>query len=86
MALVHIEISPHDLNIRTLANSEDADEILILMISSGPVLFVKAKRYSKKGVQYYFVNITCDPLIYRMYHPKIIVSNQKEKAHQNAKS
>ena len=48
-----------------LANSEGSDEIQY-----------HAQR--KKNIQYYLGIITCDPLIYTMDHPKIIVSNRRK--------
>ena len=57
----------------TFANSEDLDEC---GISSGPTLFLDKNEIQRKI--YFFLIITCDPLINIMKHLKFIASNQKE--------
>ena len=65
----------------TLANSEDPDEMPHLCgISSGSTLFAKKKRSDLQRKKYnnYLEIITCDPWIYTMDNPKLIVSYQKK--------
>ena len=57
---------------RTLANSEDPDEM--------PHCLLSPKQSSYKEIQYYFEVITCDTSIYTIDHPIFIVSNQKKEA------
>ena len=37
------------------------------------------KRSSEKEIDFFFLIITCDPLIYTMDHSKFIISNQRRK-------
>ena len=40
----------------------------------------RQKQSSEEEIQFQFEIITCDPSLYAMEHPKIIVSNQKEES------
>ena len=64
-----------------LANSEDADEMPHhVAFHLGLHYLLRQKRSSEKEIQFYLENITCNPSIYTMDHPKFIVSNQKEES------
>ena len=58
---------------RMLSNSEDPDEML--QDQDLHCLLRQSPSSKKKIDMYYLEIITCDPLIYTMDHPKIIVSN-----------
>ena len=45
-------------------------------VSSGSTLFAKTKTILVENTS--GERLTCEPSIYTMYHPKVIVSNQKE--------
>ena len=61
---------------RTLANSEDPDEMpQNASFHQGLQCLLKQKSFSEKEIQYFLKIITCGPLIYTMNHPKFIVSN-----------
>ena len=62
------------------ANSEDPDEMLHHAAFHQSTLFAKTKQYSVKEIQFYLRIITCDPLIYTLDHPKLIVSNLREES------
>ena len=57
---------------RHLPNSEDPDEML-RHASSGSTQFAKTKQPSEYEIQFYLNIITCDPLIYIMDNPILIV-------------
>ena len=67
---------------RTLANSEDPDEMLQkCSISSGSTLFARAKTISRERNTIFIKEyITCDPLIFTMDQSKINLSNRKEES------
>ena len=61
---------------RTLAKSEDADE---MSHNSGSALFAKREMsFRERNKVFWGEIITCASLIYSMDHPEFIVSNQRE--------
>ena len=61
---------------RTLANSEDPDEVL----NGVYTIWSDKTDLQRKKYSYYLEIITCNPWIYTMGHPKLILSNQKEES------
>ena len=60
------------------ANSEDPDDTLHNAAFYQGLHYLRQRRFSEKEIQFYLEIITCDPLIYTMDHPKLVVSNKKE--------
>ena len=70
-----------DSELHALANSEDPDEMPHdAAFHLGLHCLLRQKRSAEKEIQFLFGNITCDPSIYTMDHPKFMVSNQKEES------
>ena len=66
---------------RTLANSEDPDEMPHdAAFHQGLHCLLREKQSSAKEIQFYLEIIMCDPSIYTIDRPKSIVSSQKEES------
>ena len=73
---LHIPVTPKCLLWPTVKT-----QLKCRIIATWFTLFAEQKRVSEKEIQFYFiqvVSITSDPTIYKMDHPKFIVSNKKE--------
>ena len=62
----------------TFANSEDPDEMPhAAALSSGSTLFAKTKMiFRERNTFFYLEIITCDPSIYTIDYPELIVSKK----------
>ena len=49
-----------------------------MAFNQGVNCLLRLKQYSEKEIEFYLENVTCDPLIHIMDHPKFIVSNQNK--------
>ena len=66
---------------RTLANSEDPDEMLHdAAFHQGHDCLLKSNAFQRNKYIFFFKIITCNPSIYTLDHPKFIVSNEKEES------
>ena len=61
------------------ANSEDPDELPHNTAFNWGLHHLFRQESSGKEIQFFLI-ITCDPFIYAMDHPIVIVSNQKEES------
>ena len=76
---MYIVQSPLNVCCGTVTNSGDPDERpWNAAFHQDPHCLLRQKQSSEKEIQFYFEIITCDPLIYTMDLPKLIVSTQKE--------
>ena len=65
----------------TSTKIEDPDEMSRnAAFHQGLHCLLKQKQSSEKDIQFYLEIITCDPSMYSMDHPKLIVLNQKEES------
>ena len=64
----------------TLSNSEDPDEMPQSAAFHQGIhcLLLTNTIFRERKIQFNLANITCDPSIYTIDHPKLNISNQKE--------
>ena len=77
-ALVYFTPLYTDSKMRTLASSEDPDEMPYNSAFHQGLYGLLRKNPSSEKYTFYMEIITCDPSVYTMDHPKFVVSNQKK--------
>ena len=66
---------------RTLANSEDSDEMLHdAAFHQGHDFLLRSNAFQRNKYIFFFEIITCNPSIYTLDHPKFIESYKKEES------